>query len=143
MKTGLRLAFSMAIFTSILFVPLLGLGQTTYQSPAISLDPVSGPAGAGVTVWATGFGPDDYATIYWDMYPDNNVGSFNTIKDGSGNGSFYVPSNAIAGTHTVIVITALGKPTQLTKVLKTVPHNMSTILNKAGQFLMVARLVKS
>ena len=107
MKAGLRLAFSITIVTSILFLPVLRLGETAFQIPYISLDPVSGPEYTIVTVTAEDFDPSAYASIYWDG-TDLGAG-FSLNENGNGSGIFKVPSGASAGYHTVYVCTACGK----------------------------------
>ena len=69
-----------ALLTTLLLM-LTGVRPAAAHNPAVSVSPGSGPPGASVTVNATGYDPNQNATVVWD-YED--IGSMTLDENGHG-----------------------------------------------------------
>src|SRR5438093_10932361 len=81
-----------------LALTLLGAAPALQNTPTIILSLTSGPPGATVNLSASGFTPNQQATILWD---GNFLGTTPIQQDGTANANFNVPSNAAPGSHQV------------------------------------------
>jgi hypothetical protein len=79
------------------FLPVLAI-----QKPGVSLDTPSGPPGTYVTLYASGFTPDQTADLLWDGAP---IAAAEILKDGTATAGFSVPMDAAGGDHQVTLRT--------------------------------------
>jgi hypothetical protein len=93
-----------SLIGAILVAVVSGIGVAHGAGPTLALSPISGQAGAALTVVGTGFVASDWVFLHWDVQGSPELGRTVTDRGGYFSLTVQVPAGAATGSHQVLAV---------------------------------------